>query len=185
MEIFKTSILVVYFSILVVLSIYGAHRLYMLLLYFRHKNEVPVPKGGPEYRPHVTVQLAVFNEMNVVERLMEYVVGMRWPKEKLEIQMLDDSTDGTVAVCQAICDKYRALGYDISYIHRDDRTGFKAGALNNGLKSAKGEFVAMFDADFLPTEDFLELAVPHFADDNVAFIQGCWDHLNRDFSLLT
>ncbi len=88
-------------------------------------------------------------------------------------------------MAQAICEKYRALGYDISYIHRDDRTGFKAGALNHGLKSAKGEFVAMFDADFLPTEDFLENAVPHFADDKVAFIQGCWDHLNRDFNILT
>jgi cellulose synthase/poly-beta-1,6-N-acetylglucosamine synthase-like glycosyltransferase len=185
MEIFKTSVLVLYFSILTILSVYGAHRLYMLLLYFRHKKDVPQPKGGPDFRPVVTVQLAVFNEMNVIERLMDYVVKMRWPKEKLEIQLLDDSTDSTVHVAQAVCNKYRALGYDISYIHRDDRTGFKAGALNNGLKTAKGEFVAMFDADFLPTEDFLELAVPHFADDNVAFIQGCWDHLNRDFNVLT
>ncbi len=185
MAIFKTSILVLYWGILTVLSIYGAHRLYMLMLYFRHKKDVPQPKGGPDYRPHVTVQLAVFNEMNVVERLMDYVVKMRWPKEKLEIQLLDDSTDNTVQVAQAVCDKYRALGFDIAYIHRDDRTGYKAGALNNGLKSAKGEFVAMFDADFLPTEDFLELAVPHFADDKVAFIQGCWDHLNRDFNILT
>lgn len=185
MEIFKTSILVLYFTILTILSVYGAHRLYMLMLYFRHKKDVPQPKGGPDYRPHVTVQLAVFNEMNVIERLMDYVVKMRWPKDKLEIQLLDDSTDSTVNVAQAVCDKYRALGFDISYIHRDDRTGFKAGALNNGLKVAKGEFVAMFDADFLPTEDFLELAVPHFADDKVAFIQGCWDHLNRDFNILT
>ena len=185
MEIMKTTVLVAYFTILTILSVYGAHRLYMLLLYYRHKKDVPLPLGGPDYRPHVTVQLAVFNEMNVIERLMDYVVRMRWPKDKLEIQLLDDSTDETVKVAAAVCDKYRALGYDISYIHRTDRTGYKAGALDHGLKVAKGELVAMFDADFLPTEDFLEIAVPHFADTKVAFVQGCWDHLNRDFSLLT
>ena len=185
MEIVRTIVLATYFTILTILSVYGAHRLWMLLLYYRHKKNVPQPKGGSDFLPVVTVQLAIFNEVNVVERLMDYVVRMDWPKEKLEIQMLDDSTDDTVKVAQAVCERYRRLGYDISYIHRTDRTGFKAGALDNGLKTAKGEFVAMFDADFLPTEDFLRKAVPHFADDKVAFIQGCWDHLNRDFSLLT
>lgn len=136
MEIMKTTVLVAYFTILTILSVYGAHRLYMLLLYYRHKKDVPQPLGGPDYRPHVTVQLAVFNEMNVIERLMDYVVRMRWPKEKLEIQLLDDSTDETVKVAEAVCDKYRALGYDISYIHRTDRTGYKAGALDHGLKVA-------------------------------------------------
>jgi len=131
------------------------------------------------------VQLAVFNEVNVVERLMDHVVRMDWPKDRLEIQMLDDSTDDTAMVAEAACERYRNLGYDIAYLHRTDRTGFKAGALHEGLKTAKGEFVAMFDADFLPTRDFLRLAVPHFADANIAFVQGCWDHLNRDFSLLT
>jgi len=185
MEIIRTGVLATYFTILSILSIYGAHRLWMLLLYYRHKQDVPQPKGGPDYEPMVTVQLAIFNEMNVVERLMDHVVRMDWPKDKLEIQVLDDSTDETVKVVEAVCDRYRNLGFDISYIHRTDRTGFKAGALHNGLKSAKGEFVAMFDADFLPTEDFLRMAVPHFADDKVAFVQGCWDHLNRDFNLLT
>jgi cellulose synthase/poly-beta-1,6-N-acetylglucosamine synthase-like glycosyltransferase len=185
MDIVRTIVLATYFTILTILSVYGAHRLWMLILYYRHKKNVPQPKGDASYEPMVTVQLAIFNEMNVVERLMDYVMRMDWPKEKLEIQMLDDSTDETVKVAQAVCEKYRNLGYDISYIHRTDRTGFKAGALDNGLKTAKGEFVAMFDADFLPTEDFLRKAVPHFADDKIAFIQGCWDHLNRDFSLLT
>lgn len=185
MEAIKTIVLFLYFTILTVLSVYGAHRLWMLILYFRHKKDEPQPTGGPDFVPMVTVQLAVFNEMNVVERLMDYVVRMDWPREKLEIQMLDDSTDDTVKVAKAVCEKYRLMGYDISYIHRNDRTGFKAGALHNGLKTAKGEFVAMFDADFLPTKDFLRKAVPHFADHKVAFIQGCWDHLNRDFSLLT
>jgi cellulose synthase/poly-beta-1,6-N-acetylglucosamine synthase-like glycosyltransferase len=181
----KTVVLVAYFSILTILSIYGAHRLWMLLLYFRHKKQVPVPAGDRSFEPMVTVQLAVFNEINVVERLMDHVVKMDWPKDKLEIQMLDDSTDDTVRVAQAVCDKYRNLGYDISYVHRTDRTGYKAGALDNGLKFAKGEFVAMFDADFLPTVNFLRDSIPHFAEPKVAFIQGCWDHLNRDFSLLT
>ena len=185
METLKTAVLVTYFAILGILSIYGAHRLWMLWLYFRHKNDPPQPMGGPDFLPMVTVQLAVFNEVNVVERLLDHVVKMDWPKDKLEIQMLDDSTDDTVKVAQAVCEKYRNLGYDISYLHRTDRTGYKAGALDNGLKTAKGEFVAMFDADFLPTRDFLRLAVPHFADANIVFVQGCWDHLNRDFSLLT
>ncbi len=185
MEALKTTVLVAYFSILTILSIYGAHRLWMLWLYYRHKKDVPQPMGDANYLPVVTVQLAVFNEMNVVERLVDYVAAMDWPKEKLEIQLLDDSTDETVRFASAVCEKYQRLGFDIQYIHRTDRTGFKAGALSNGLKTAKGEVVAMFDADFLPTEDFLRKAVPHFADGKVAFVQGCWAHMNRDFSLLT
>jgi cellulose synthase/poly-beta-1,6-N-acetylglucosamine synthase-like glycosyltransferase len=185
MEILKTVVLVTYFTILSILSIYGAHRLWMLLLYYRNKKNPPQPMGGPGFLPVVTVQLAIFNEVNVVERLLDHVVKMDWPKDKLEIQMLDDSTDETVKVAQAICEKYRNLGYDIAYLHRTDRTGYKAGALQNGLLSAKGEFVAMFDADFVPTVDFLRQAVPHFGDPKIAFVQGCWDHLNRDFSLLT
>jgi cellulose synthase/poly-beta-1,6-N-acetylglucosamine synthase-like glycosyltransferase len=185
MESLKMIVLVTYFTILSILSIYGAHRLWMLWLYFRHKKNPPQPKGGADYLPMVTVQLAVFNEVNVVERLLDHVVRMDWPKDRLEIQMLDDSTDDTVKVAQAVCDKYRSLGYDIAYVHRTDRTGYKAGALDNGLRTAKGELVAMFDADFVPTRDFLRQAVPHFADSGIAFVQGCWDHLNRDFSLLT
>lgn len=185
MEIIKIVILVTYFTILTILSIYGAHRLWMLLLYFRHKNNCPQPMGDSTFLPVVTVQLAIFNEVNVVERLIDHVVMMDWPKEKLEIQVLDDSTDGTIKVAKVVCDKYRNLGYDISYLHRTDRTGYKAGALHNGLKTAKGDFVAMFDADFVPTVDFLRKGVPYFADKEIAFVQGCWDHLNRDFSLLT
>jgi cellulose synthase/poly-beta-1,6-N-acetylglucosamine synthase-like glycosyltransferase len=185
MDILKTIVLVTYFTILSILSVYGAHRLWMLLLYYRHKKNVPQPQGGPDFLPMVTVQLAIFNEVNVVERLIDHVVKMDWPKDRLEIQVLDDSTDGTVRTAKAVVDKYHALGFDIVYLHRTDRTGFKAGALSKGLEVAKGEFVAMFDADFIPTVDFLRLAVPHFANGNVAFIQGCWDHLNRDFSLLT
>ena len=185
MEILKLVVLSAYFTILTVLSVYGAHRLWMLWLYYKHKQDQPKPMGGPDYEPMVTVQLAIFNEMNVVERLVDSVVRMDWPKDRLEIQVLDDSTDETVNVARAVCEKYAALGFDITHLHRTDRTGFKAGALANGLKVAKGEVVAMFDADFIPTEDFLRKAVPHFADPKIAFVQGCWAHLNRDFSLLT
>jgi len=110
MEILKTVVLVTYFTLLTILSIYGAHRLWMLLLYYRHKKDVPQPKGDATYLPVVTVQLAVFNEMNVIERLMDHVVRMDWPKEKLEIQVLDDSTDETVKVASAVVDRYKALG---------------------------------------------------------------------------
>lgn len=185
MDILKLVVLSAYFTILTVLSIYGAHRLWMLWLYYKHKQDEPKPMGGPDYEPMVTVQLAIFNEMNVVERLVDSVVRMDWPKDRLEIQVLDDSTDETVKVAQSVCEKYAALGFDIVHLHRTDRTGFKAGALAAGLKTAKGEVVAMFDADFIPTEDFLRKAVPHFADPKMAFVQGCWAHLNRDFSLLT
>jgi len=185
MDILRTLVLATYFTVLSILSIYGAHRLWMLLLYYRTRTRRPRPMGGPDFLPRVTVQLAIYNEVNVVERLLDHVVGMDWPMDKLEIQVLDDSTDDTALVAQAVCAQYRRLGYDIAYVHRTDRTGYKAGALRNGLRTAKGEFVAMFDADFIPTVDFLRQAVPHFGDPGIAFVQGCWDHLNRDFSLLT
>ncbi len=185
MAIIRTVVLATYFAVLGILSIYGAHRLWMLLLYFRNKKRSPRPVGGPDFLPMVTVQLAVFNEVNVIERLLDHVVKMDWPKDRLEIQVLDDSTDDTVKVARAVCRQYRRLGYDIACLHRADRVGYKAGALKNGLKTAKGELVAMFDADFVPTADFLRQAVPYFADAGIAFVQGCWDHLNRNDSLLT
>ena len=117
MELVRTGVLTTYFILLSILSIYGAHRLWILVLYFRHKKDVPQPQGDANYLPTVTVQLAVFNEMNVIERLMDYVVKMDWPKEKLEIQVLDDSTDETVKVASAVVDRYKALGFDIQYLH--------------------------------------------------------------------
>ena len=179
MEVVKIVVLVTYFTLLTILSIYGAHRLWMLLLYYRHKNEVPQPQGDANYLPVVTVQLAVFNEMNVIERLMDYVVKMDWPKEKLEIQVLDDSTDDTVKVASAVVDRYKALGFDIQYLHRTDRTGYKAGALDAGLKASRGEFVAIFDADFIPPADFLRRTVPYFNQPRIAVVQARWGHLNQ------
>jgi cellulose synthase/poly-beta-1,6-N-acetylglucosamine synthase-like glycosyltransferase len=133
----------------------------------------------------VTVQLPIFNEVYVVERLVRSVCAMDYPKNKLEIQVLDDSTDETVTVTRAIVEEFAALGYDIKHIHRTDRTGYKAGALKAGLTVAKGEFVAVFDADFVPNQDFLQKTIPHFNDANVGMVQTRWEHLNEDYSFLT
>ncbi|MFT3841385.1 MAG: glycosyltransferase family 2 protein [Myxococcaceae bacterium] len=177
--------LLVYFGVLAVLAIYGSHRYRMAYLYYRHKFKLPTPKAPLEKLPAVTIQLPVYNELYVVERLIDSVCAIRYPKNLLEVQVLDDSTDETVGIARACVERWRQQGVDIVYIHRDDRTGFKAGALENGLKQAKGEFVAVFDADFVPSPDFLERTVPFFSDDKVGMVQVRWGHLNRDFSILT
>jgi cellulose synthase/poly-beta-1,6-N-acetylglucosamine synthase-like glycosyltransferase len=185
MMLYREIVLGIYFTILTILSIYGTHRLWILYLYYKHKNETPVPLGDASFLPKVTVQLAVFNEYNVVERLIAAVTELDYPKDKLEIQVLDDSTDHTKDLVDVTVARYKKLGFDIYSLHRIDRRGYKAGALEEGLRVVKGEFVAMFDADFVPDPDFLIKAVPYFKDNNIAFIQGCWTHLNRSSSLLT
>ncbi|QRK04038.1 glycosyltransferase family 2 protein [Archangium violaceum] len=175
----------VYFSVLCVLAVYGSHRYRMAYLYYRHKFKLPTPKGVLPALPRVTIQLPVFNEMYVVERLVESVCRIDYPRELLEIQVLDDSTDETCGIARACVERYRQQGHDIVYIHRENRQGYKAGALENGLKTAKGEYVAVFDADFVPTPDFLLRTVPFFADPNVGMVQVRWGHLNREFSILT
>jgi cellulose synthase/poly-beta-1,6-N-acetylglucosamine synthase-like glycosyltransferase len=129
--------------------------------------------------------LPVFNEKYVVERLIDYVSKIRYPRELMEIQLLDDSTDETQEIAQKKCKEKEEEGFNIRYIHRSDRTGFKAGALENGLNLTDGEFIAIFDADFHPPEDFLERTIHHFTDENVGMIQARWDHVNRRYSLLT
>ncbi|MFZ9361757.1 MAG: glycosyltransferase [Holophagaceae bacterium] len=185
MMLYREIVLGIYFTILTILSIYGTHRLWILYLYYKHKNETPVPLGDASFLPKVTVQLAVFNEYNVVERLIAAVTELDYPKDKLEIQVLDDSTDHTKDLVDVTVARYKKLGFDIYSLHRIDRRGYKAGALEEGLRVDKGEFVAMYDADFVPDPDFLIKAVPYFKDNNIAFIQGCWTHLNRSSSLLT
>jgi cellulose synthase/poly-beta-1,6-N-acetylglucosamine synthase-like glycosyltransferase len=175
----------VYFSVLCVLAVYGSHRYRMAYLYYRHKFRLPTPKGVLAELPRVTIQLPIFNEMYVVERLVEAVCRIDYPRELLEVQVLDDSTDETCAIARACVERMRQQGHDIVYIHRENRYGFKAGALEHGLKSAKGEFVAVFDADFVPSPDFLRRTVPFFADPKVGMVQVRWGHLNRDFSILT
>ncbi len=183
---FDASMLLPYFAVMILLSFYGIHRYTMCYQYFKYrKNYDPNPPKHFEDLPRVTVQLPIFNEQFVIDRLIEAVCAMEYPREKLEIQVLDDSTDETVQVASAIVDRYAALGHPIVYIHRTNRHGFKAGALDAGLKVAKGEFVAIFDADFVPPADWLMKVIHHFAEPEIGMVQTRWTHLNRDYSLLT
>lgn len=179
--------LIGYFLILLGLSFYGTHRYHMAMLYYRHKQDVPHPSVDFAHarKPHVTIQLPVFNERYVVRRLIDCVCKIRYPGELLEIQVLDDSTDDTVDISRAAVEEWRSRGVDIVLIHRTDRTGFKAGALQNGMNRAKGELIAVFDADFTPGADFLERTVPYFSDDGIGMVQARWSHINRRYSLLT
>jgi cellulose synthase/poly-beta-1,6-N-acetylglucosamine synthase-like glycosyltransferase len=181
----ETLILGAYFFILSILAVYGWHRYYLVYLYMKHKDHKVANPVVPDAWPAVTVQLPLYNEMYVVDRLVEAVCRMNYPKELLEIQILDDSTDETQDIARLAAQRYTAQGFDIKYIHRDDRSGYKAGALDAALKVARGRYVAIFDADFVPSADFLERTVPYFADPKVAMVQARWTHLNRDFSLLT
>src|SRR5512138_184582 len=178
-------ILGTYFFVLVILAVYGWHRYYLVYLYMKNKGRQPVPAGTLDALPPVTIQLPIYNEMYVADRLIDAVCQIDYPRELLEIQVLDDSTDETRGVAEQAVRRNAARGVDITYIHRTDRMGYKAGALEAGLKVAKGEFVAIFDADFIPTHDFLTRTVPFFTDPQVAMVQARWGHINQDYSLLT
>ena len=178
-------VLACYFSILIVLCIYGGHRIHITRLFLKSAGKETKPSQRFAELPVVTVQLPVFNEKYVVERLIDTTVKIDYPREKLHIQVLDDSTDETCQLAEERVNHYRDLGYQIHYIHRADRSGFKAGALANGLKTAQGDFVAVFDADFVPTPDILEKTVHYFRDPKVGMVQTRWDHLNRESNTLT
>ena len=177
--------LIAYFAILAILCVYGFHRYLMVYLYYRHKRKAPKPKSAWAELPAVTVQLPVFNELYVAERLIDATCRLDYPREKLEIQVLDDSTDETVEICRRKVEEWAAKGVDIVLLHRSDRTGYKAGALDHGMKVMKGRFVAVFDADFLPPPDFLGRTIQYFTDDKIGMVQTRWGHLNRDYSTLT
>jgi cellulose synthase/poly-beta-1,6-N-acetylglucosamine synthase-like glycosyltransferase len=179
------AILGLYFLTLVILAVFGLHRYIMVFLYFKHRDRRGVPMPMPDQLPRVTVQLPLYNEMYVVERLLDSVTKIRYPRELLEIQVLDDSNDETVAIARAAVERYKEEGFDIAYIHRADRAGYKAGALEAGLKVAKGEFVLIFDADFVAPPDILEKSIGQFGDPKVGMVQVRWGHINRDYSLLT
>ena len=181
----QLATLVAYYVVLFLLAVYGVHRAFMVRLYYRHRRDAPRPAGHLDPLPVVTVQLPIFNEVYVVERLVEAVAGLDYPKELLEIQILDDSTDETRHVAAAVADRYRRGGYDVVHVARDNRDGFKAGALQAGLERARGEFLLIFDADFVPRPDLLRKCLPHFSDPTVGMVQARWEHLNRNFSLLT
>ena len=180
----ETLILATYFFVLVILAVYGWHRYYLVYLYMKNKDRLPTPVGM-DTLPKVTVQLPIYNEMYVADRLIDAVCQLRYPRELLEIQVLDDSTDETRIVAERAVMRNAADGVDITYIHRTDRTGYKAGALEAGMRQAKGDFIAIFDADFIPTVDFLEKTVPYFGDPRIAMVQARWGHINQDYSLLT
>ena len=185
MTLSETLILATYFFVLVILAVYGWHRYYLVYLYMRNKDRRPVLPAMPDPLPTVTVQLPIYNEMYVADRLIDAVCRLDYPRERLEIQVLDDSTDETTQVAEQAVRRNAANGVNITYIHRTDRTGYKAGALEAGLKVAKGQYVAIFDADFIPSTDFLRRTVPFFADPKVAMVQARWGHINQDYSLLT
>jgi len=183
---FDAAVLLPYFAVMIVLALYGVHRYTMCYLYFRYrKNYRPDPPRHFEELPMVTVQLPIFNEQFVIDRLIEAVCAMDYPREKLDIQVLDDSTDETQQVAADIVGRYAALGHPIAYIHRTNRHGYKAGALDAGLKVAKGEYVAIFDADFVPPPDWLMKVIHHFAEPEIGMVQTRWTHMNRDYSMLT
>ena len=181
----ETLILATYFFVLVILAVYGWHRYYLVYLYMKNKGRQPVPAGTLDALPVVTIQLPIYNEMYVADRLIDAVCQIDYPRELLEIQVLDDSTDETRSVAERAVRRNAAQGIDIKYIHRTDRTGYKAGALEAGMAVASGEFIAIFDADFIPPADFLQRTVQFFADAKVGMVQARWGHINQDYSLLT
>ncbi len=185
MDSFDLFIVIAYFTILAILSFYGLHRYIMVFLFRKYRERAVVPKSRFEELPRVTVQLPSYNEMYVMERIIDAVCSFDYPHDRLDIQVLDDSTDETQRIARNAVERWSNLGLDIHYIHREDRTGFKAGALENGLRTAKGEFIAIFDADFVPEPDFLQKSIHYFTDPQIGMVQGRWEHLNRDYSFLT
>ncbi len=184
---FDWIVLIIYFFILTTLAVYGGYRIKQVIDFWRYRRFVPVPGGkfAEADLPRITVQLPLFNELYVVERLLKAVTEIDYPHDKLEIQVLDDSTDETTKVAEAVVAKYAEQGFDIHFIHRLDRTGFKAGALENGNKFAKGDLLAIFDADFVPKPDCLRKLVDFFTDPLVGCAQMRWSHINGRYNLLT
>jgi cellulose synthase/poly-beta-1,6-N-acetylglucosamine synthase-like glycosyltransferase len=187
--ILETIIIIIYSIALLLIFMYALAQLNLLLNYLSSKkikdNSPTFDFSNPEEIPYITIQLPVYNEMYVMERLLDNIAKIDYPSDKLEIQVLDDSTDETVETTRAQIETLQATGLDIKHITRTDRTGFKAGALKEGLIVAKGEFIAIFDSDFLPQTDWLKRTVPYFKDENIGVVQTRWGHLNRNYSILT
>ncbi len=181
----ETLTLSAYFFVLIILAVYGWHRYYLVYLYMRNRDKEPRPGPLLDPVPVVTVQLPLYNEMYVADRLIDAVCRLDYPRDRLEIQVLDDSVDETRAIAQQAVRRCAEQGLDVKYYHRTDRIGYKAGALEAGLKVARGAFIAIFDADFIPSPDFLQRLMPHFADAGVGMVQARWGHINQDYSLLT
>ncbi|GGW92153.1 cellulose synthase family protein [Salegentibacter mishustinae] len=183
------AIIIIYTLALLLIFFYSISQLQLLLNYLKAKKQVDASEKfnlkDPSETPFVTIQLPLYNELYVVERLLKNIAKIDYPREKLEIQVLDDSTDESVAKIKSLVNQIQTTGLDIQHITRKDRSGFKAGALKEGLKIAKGEFIAIFDSDFLPKKDWLLQTVPYFKDPEIGVVQTRWGHINRDYSLLT
>src|SRR5438309_7615165 len=181
----ETLTLAAYFFVLIILAVYGWHRYYLVYLYMTNRDKESRPGALPDPLPVITVQLPLYNEMYVADRLIDAVCPLEYRRDRLEIHVLDDSSDETRSIAQLAVRRFEAQGIDIKYYHRADRRGCKAGALEAGLMAARGEFIAIFDADFIPTPDFLMRLMPHFADSKIGMVQARWGHINQDYSLLT
>ncbi|MGN6625152.1 MAG: glycosyltransferase [Tepidisphaeraceae bacterium] len=183
----SVTLMVVYFAILCVVALYGFHRYVLVYLYIKHRHNTHTPTRHFEEAelPYITVQLPMFNEDMVAERVIRSTCMIDYPRDRFEVQVLDDSTDHSAEIAELACNEWAARGINVKYIHRTNREGFKAGALQEGLKSAAGEYIAIFDADFVPPKDILRNVVDHFSDDKIGMVQVRWDHLNRDASMLT
>ena len=192
---FDVALLIPYFIVMLILAFYGVHRYQLVWLYFRNRKRAqhsssPPARFSEADLPSITIQLPIFNEQYVIDRLVDACCRMEYPRDRLQIQVLDDSTDETHEVAAGIVHRY-AQGTEglapqpIEYIHRTDRHGYKAGALDAGLNSARGKLVAIFDADFVPPTDWLRRVVDQFADPAVGMVQTRWTHLNRNYSFLT
>jgi cellulose synthase/poly-beta-1,6-N-acetylglucosamine synthase-like glycosyltransferase len=186
---FDLAMMIPYFIVLFILALYGMHRYWLVYDYFMYAKNVPATPPPVEKWPRVTIQLPIFNERYVIERLVEAISRFDYPVELLDVQVLDDSTDETQEVARNCVERFAAQGMPVVYIHRTNREGYKAGALENGLKTSKGEFVAIFDADFLPEADFLRKTIPYFMNpeggEKIGMVQTRWTYLNSDYSLLT
>ncbi len=182
---FDLVVMAPYFVVMVILAMYGIHRYVLVYYFFKNRKKIAPPPPEISEWPRVTVQLPIYNERYVIERLVDAVAQFDYPRELLDIQVLDDSTDETQEVARNCVERYQQLGLPIFYLHRNNREGFKAGALQEGLKVARGEHVAIFDADFIPPADFLRNTVPYFADPKLAMVQTRWSYINRNYSKLT
>jgi cellulose synthase/poly-beta-1,6-N-acetylglucosamine synthase-like glycosyltransferase len=195
---FDTAMLIPYFIVMVILAFYGVHRYQLVWLYYKNRKNAPKWNEPPARfaegeLPFVTIQLPIFNEQFVVDRLIEACCRLEYPRDRFEIQVLDDSTDETVKVASQIVERY-AAGFDgvnpmepqpIVYLHRSNRHGYKAGALDKGLDVARGEFIAIFDADFVPPPEWVMQVIHHFAEPEIGMVQTRWTHLNREYSFMT
>ncbi len=181
----EIGVLVAYFGVLLLLTLFGVHRLWIIARFLKHRHELPQPCGGDPGAPRVLVQLPIYNEGLVAARLIRAVAALDYPHDLLEIQLLDDSTDNTPSLLASTVREFAAQGIAIAHVQRGSREGYKAGALAHGLKLSTADLVAIFDADFVPASDFLKKTVPYFADDKIGLVQTRWEHLNRDASLLT